>query len=328
MRQLDTAPPNVPPLSDPTPALVEYARRGVWRTAPALQLGREVVTASGRFLVVAAPHEEEWANTALSLPETWVEVLRSRRIGDRAADIFTFAQKLPDTERRFGYYAEPVSLAAVRVASFDEWWRDLPQETRKNVRRAEKRGLSLCVQALDDRLVRGIVGVNNDSPVRQGTRFAHYGKTFEQVARDQSSYSDRSYFVCAYLGEELIGFVKLVRCGAAAHIMQFLPKASHQDKRPANALMARAVRLCEEERIEFLVYGQLTYGNKTDSSLRDFKLRNGFEDIFVPRYYVPLTAKGRLALRLGLHRGLVGILPPRAISAATKLRAWWHGLKK
>ena len=68
----------------------------------------------------------------------------------------------------------------------------------------------LSVKDFNDDLIRGIVEVNNDSPVRQGRRFPHYGKTFDQVKKDHSSFLDRSDFICAYLGNEFIGFLKIV----------------------------------------------------------------------------------------------------------------------
>ena len=37
-----------------------------------------------------------------------------------------------------------------------------------------------------------------------------------------------------------------------ASILQFLPKASQQDKRPANALIAKAVEICETKGISHL----------------------------------------------------------------------------
>ena len=77
----------------------------------------------------------------------------------------------------------------------------------------------------------------------------------------------------------------------------------HYDKRPANALIAKAVELCEQQGMSYLMYCNYVY-NDPESSLTEFKRRNGFEQALVPRYYVPLTLKGKIALRLGLHRGV------------------------
>jgi len=58
-------------------------------------------------------------------------------------------------------------VAAVRIKSFKEWWDGLPQATRKNVRRSQKRGVVVTVREFDHDLIRELVGLNNDSPIRQ-----------------------------------------------------------------------------------------------------------------------------------------------------------------
>jgi hypothetical protein len=100
--------------------------------------------------------------------------------------------------------------------------------------------------------------------------------------------------------------------------------ASHSDKRPGNALITAAVEHCEKRNVAYLTYGLFNYGKKQDSTLREFKSRNGFEECLTPRYYIPLTPWGRLAMRLGLHRGLLGILPSGAITFAISLRKKWY----
>ena len=44
-------------------------------------------------------------------------------------------------------------------------------------------------------------------------------------------------------------------------------------------------------------------------SLDTFKQNNGFAKFSLTRYYVPLTTKGRIAVRLGLHRDMKDALP-------------------
>src|SRR5208283_5155978 len=110
-------------------------------------------------------------------------------------------------------------------------------------------------------------------------------------------------------------------------ILNLAVKASQNDKRPANALIAKAVELCEKRGVCSLTYGMFNYGNKQDSPLREFKSRNGFEEVLTPRYYVPLTGWGRLAMKLGLHRGLLGILPPSVIAWGLNARSRWYHFK-
>ncbi len=220
------------------------------------------------------------------------------------------------------------SLAAIRLTSFKEWWEKLPQETRKNVRRSQKRGVVVTVREFGDDLIRGLMELNNDSPKRQGRPNTHHGKTFDQVKKDYSSFLDRSDLIGAYFGNELIGLVKIVYRGEVASILQCLPKASHHDKRPANALLAKAVKLCEEKGISYLTYGMFRYGNKRDNPLLEFKIRNGFEEILTPRFYVPLTRWGALCIKLKLHRGLLGILPHSVLTLGVTARAKWYTVRQ
>jgi hypothetical protein len=196
------------------------------------------------------------------------------------------------------------------------------------VRRSQKRGVKVFVKPLDDQLIHGFVGVNNESPVRQGMPNRDYGKTFDVVKKDHSSFLDHCDYICAYAGEELIGFVWLIYRGEIASILQILTKASHQDKRPANALITKAVELCELKGLLYLTYGMFNYGNKKHSSLREFKERNGFGEVLVPRFYIPLTPWGKFCMKARLHRGLIGILPHEAITAGARVRSMcydlWH----
>lgn len=307
---------------------IEVAVMGRWISVPALALGARYTFLKGGWLKVAAVHQEDWTPGEIERPDLWIKVLKKCPIGGRLADVFTFAQKLPNANPKYAYQIEWSSSAVVRIRSFKDWWETLPQETRKNVRRAQKRGLIASVRELDDDLVRGIMNINDESPTVQGRRSRHYGKNFEQVWKDQLDYLERSAFVCAHDGAEMVGFMKLVRCGDFASILTTLTKRSHQGKRPANALIARAIQFCEDEGIRYLVYGLLNYGNKRDGSLREFKLRNGFNEVLIPRYYVPLTARGKIALRLGLHRGLIGILPSPAVRLAVGLRTRFYAFKQ
>ena len=306
---------------------IESNVKGEWAMVPALNVNGINVTVTNELLRIAHVHDEEWLDGEIQDPELCVQALKSDVPDALRADIFTFAQKLPSTLPKYSYPMERESIAAIRVTSFNHWWEALPQVTRKNVRRAQKRGVDVSVRKLDDSLIRDIVELTKDSPIRQGKRFVHFGKTFDQTKKDQSTHLDRSDFICAYSGSELIGLAKIVYGGSVASILQFLPKASQQDKRPANALIAKMVEVCEANRISHLVYGQFNYGNKRNSSLLEFKIRNGFEEIFVPRFYVPLNAKGVLGLKLNLHQGLVGMLPNSLINAGLNLREKWYELR-
>ncbi|TAM83890.1 MAG: hypothetical protein EPN47_03510 [Acidobacteria bacterium] len=306
---------------------VEISVRGKWTRVPALDVSGNKLIVYGKRLKRAVVQDEEWLDSEVNDPELCVQALEGQTSGDLRADIFTFSQMPPNTDPKYPYPFERDSVAVASISSFKDWWEGLPQVTRKNVRRSQKRGVMVRVCQLDDELIKGLVDLNNDSPVRQGRRYSHYGKSFDQVRKDQSSFLDRCDFIGAYFGNELVGFLKLVYRGQTASILQLLPKASHADKRPANALVAKAVEICDAKGITHLTYGLYNYGNKGDNPLREFKIRNGFSELLVPRYYVPLTLKGRLCMKLKLHRGLVGVLPQRIISLGVAARSHWYHFK-
>lgn len=299
---------------------IKIAVKGKWVSVPALNVGGKHIVVRGNWLRVAYVNNEQWLETEVEDPALCVKMLKAEGGDGLCADLFTFSQKLPATEPKYPYAFEWDSIAAARANSFKDWWDGLPQETRKNVRRSEKRGVVVEVKKLDSALVQDLFELNNESSLRQGKAFTHYGKTLEQVARDQVDYLDRSDYICTYFGKELIGVLKLVYRGDVASILTFLPKTSHNDKRPANALIAKAVELCEEKKIPYLTYGMYNYGNKQHTPLREFKIRNGFGEALVPRFYIPLTAKGAVSLRLRLHRGFLGILPHNVITLLVRLR--------
>ena len=299
---------------------VEQSVRGKIHKVPAVTVHGRAVVAHGTWLRVASIHDEDWLDGELVTdPQDWVRQLRQSAL---KADLFTFAQPLSETEPRFSYPWDPDNLAVIRITTHEAWWKNaLPQETRKNVRRSAKRGVEVRAATFDDALVEGITVIYNETPVRQGRSFWHYGKDPGTVKRENASYLDRSLFIGAFCQEELIGFIKIVFVNDIANIMQILAKNSHQDKRPMNALVSKAVEECEARGYRYLVYGKYEYHPKTSSPLATFKKRNGFEEVTFPRYYVPLTAWGSLAARFGLHRGMGHFIPGPVMNAWGAVRA-------
>ena len=57
--------------------------------------------------------------------------------------------------------------------------------------------------------VRGMTSIFNETPIRQGRPFLHYGKDFETVKREFSRFLFREEIFGAYVGEELVGFIML-----------------------------------------------------------------------------------------------------------------------
>lgn len=259
-------------------------------------------------------------------PESAIKVIgKQPRI-----DIFTFIQRLSDTAPRYSYPMEWDNMAALRVTTFDDWMtKQIDFKVRNKARKAGKNGVIVRETEYDEAYVRGIQGIYNESPVRQGKPFWHYGKDLESVRRMNGTFFERSIFIGAYFQEQLIGFVKLVHDEqkGQAGLMQIVSMISHQDKAPTNALIAQAVRSCADRGISYLWYANMSYGKKQADGLADFKRHNGFQKIEVPRYYVPLTLTGRLALRLNLHHGLSEMVPEPIAASYRKFRRQWYEKK-
>jgi hypothetical protein len=278
---------------------------------------------SGKFTKVGRIKDEEWFNhDALGDLEILIKSIHRYKA---KMDLFCFTQKLPETKPKYNYYMEWDNVAAIHLSSFENWWeKKLPQVTRKNVRRAGKKGVVVRVSELDDKFLKGIVKIYNETPIRQGRKFWHYGKNLDTVKRENSTFLHCCDFIGAYYNDELIGFLKLVYVGREARIMQIISMAGHQDKRPTNALIAKAVELCAEKNMEYFIYGKYIYGKRTKNSIIEFKDRNGFEKIEVPQYYIPMTLKGRIILKLKLHHGVFYLLPEGIINIFVTLRSKWY----
>ena len=283
------------------------------------------IKVEGRLIRIARLDGDKYV--FLDDPEAVVDGLR--RSGIRV-DLFTFMQKLPETSPRYAYPMEWDNLAALPVSTFEHWWtQQIGFKARNKAKQAEKKGVTVREVPFDDVLVRGIWELYNECPVRQGKPFVHFGKDIETVRKEEATFLDSSIFIGAFLGDKLIGFVKLTsdETRTQAGLMNIVSMIQHRDKAPTNALVAQAVRSCGERGIPYLVYSNFAYGKKQRDTLSDFKERNGFQRIDVPRYYVPLTRTGWVAFRLGLHRRFVDHLPEPLVAKLRELRNAWYNRK-
>jgi len=257
-------------------------------------------------------------------PEALLDGLK--KCGTRI-DLFTFLQKLPETAPKYAYPMEWDNLAVLPISTFDHWWNhQIRSFPRNRARQAEKKGVVLREVPCDETLFRGICEIYNECPVRQGRRFPHYGMTLEKVRDYASTFLDRSVYVGAFLGDTMIGFIKLVTDETRAHacLVHILSMVQHKDKAPTNALIAHAVRLCADRGISYLVYENFTYGKKRGDSLSHFKEVNGFQRMDLPRYYIPLTPLGQIAFRLGLHHRFVDRIPESLAAKLRDFRKTWY----
>lgn len=283
--------------------------------------GRDVIV-QGRLCRVA--HVDGEGYKFLANPESAVATLLG---SDIRADLFTFLQTLPETSPRYPYAFKWDNMAVLPISTFGHWWsQQIGFKARNKAKQAEKKGIVVREVPFDYALVHGIWEIYNEVPVRQGRRFPHYGKSLEAVRAMSATFLDSSVFIGAFDRDRLIGFIKLTMDDSRtqAGLMHILSLVCYRDKAPTNALIAQAVRCCADLGITHLVYANFAYGKKARSSLSDFKERNGFQGVDVPRYYIPLTGWGAAAFRLGLHRRFAERVPEPLAARLRDLRSRWY----
>lgn len=259
---------------------------------------------------------DEWQEDVID-PEVTIRELKSTAL---RIDLLKFWQRIPETEAKYSYYKESRDLAAIPITTYEHWWdKQIRFKARNKMRKAQKLGVTIREVSFDDNLVRGVMGIYNQSPIRRGKPFRHFGKTFETVKAELAIDLKDAVFVAAYYESELVGFVKFQVDDRYARITLILDKVVHRDKAPTNGMIAKAVEICANRGIRFLTYYLWRRGDHGK-----FQESVGFEKISVPQYYVPLTLVGRFALFLRLHEGLKGVLPESLIVRLLALRARWY----
>jgi hypothetical protein len=273
--------------------------------------GDVTLALSGRFPRIATV-EDEWFQD-LRHPQAAVDQLQSMR--DVGVDVLTFWNQIPNSTPQFDYPFETAEIAVLPIHSYEDWWQNrIKSRTRNLIRKSEKQGLVVREMGFDEEFVRGMTAIFNEQPIRQGRRFWHYGKDVDTVRRQFSRFIHRESMIGAFVDNEMVGFIMLGWAGKCGYMGQILSKVAERERNPNNALMAKAVEVCARRGVESLVYG--FWG---DTSLAEFKRRCGFEPVSIPHYFVPLSRRGELALRCGLHRGWSSLIPPGLLS---RLRQW------
>ena len=223
-------------------------------------------------------------------------------------DLFTFVQRdFLGFDCKYSFPKDNESVSLLKLNSFDEWWKfQVRKEERNLVRKAEKKGIGVRLVKIDEDFVRGSLRIYNETPIRQGRRYSGYGLSLAAVNEKFSNLKSSDVFG-AYYSDELVGLLWLVYGDSVVRIRSFVSLVEHRDKSPNNALMAEGVRRCCEKGFHFMIYEKMGYLPSLDL----FKLHNGFRQFIVPRYYVPLSSRGLLAVKFGMQRGIQYSLPPK-----------------
>ena len=191
------------------------------------------------------------------------------------------------------------NVGLLEITSYADWWEKIGKKTRNLVRKAEKSGIKVSVVEPSDKFAEGIWKIYNETPIRQARAFTHFGESLETVTKNMCDEKNNA-FIGAYIGDELVGFIQLVYGEQIAIVSNILSMQVHWDKSVNNALLAKAVEVCASKGQKWLMYGRM--GNHP--SLDKFKENNGFVKTKISRFYIALSKKGRLAIRLGLHKEL------------------------
>jgi hypothetical protein len=229
------------------------------------------------------------------------------KLGERGIDIFTFIERkwcntIPNPPRC--WLKTEDNIALLRVATYEDWWKNVGKKTRNMVRKAEKSGVKTGVVEPSEKLAEGIWKIYNETPIRQERAFPHYGAPLQDVKNGVLS-AENCTFISAFFQDELAGFIQLDYGDKIAIISQVLSLQKHWDKAVNNALIVKAIEVCATKKIVWLMYGRM--GNHP--SLDKFKQSNGFSRFPLTRYYIPITKRGRIAVKMGLHREIKDVLP-------------------
>jgi hypothetical protein len=229
------------------------------------------------------------------------------KLAERGVDIFTFIERkwccsVPKPQKNWITAEDNIGL--FQVTTYSDWWNGIGKKTRNMVRKAEKSGVTTEVVEPSEKFAEGVWKIYNETPIRQGRAFPHYGQSLQAVKAGVFSASDCT-FIAAFFQDEVVGFIQLVHGDKIAIIAQILSLQKFWDKAVNNALVAKAIEVCAAKQVPWVMYGRM--GNHP--SLDNFKQSNSFAKFSFQRYYVPLTRKGQIATSLGMHQELKDALP-------------------
>ena len=282
--------------------------------------GKELVV-TGRFLKRASLRSE--FHVLLDDP---LSFLREIKQSGLRADIVTFIQEIQDSVPKYPFRYELEKMAVLPITTYDDWFKkQLTFKPRNKLRKALKSGIEIRLEELNEPLLQGIKAVYDETPIRQGKRNYHYGEDLTKIRREHSTFLDRSQFIAVYDAGQIVGFAKVTFSQGCGIVMNFLSKVSHRDKAVNNAILAKMVEICADRQLKCLVYGH--WGSDATRGLVEFKTANGFQCVAIPRYFVPLTGLGRLALSAGIHQGLVHRIPKWCIEPAANVRKRWNAFR-
>lgn len=272
-----------------------------------------------RFFFKLASDTREYERNSIPTDDL-VKLLKEKK-----TDIYTFIDRrwcYPITNPSKKWLKSSDNIALATVSTYEEWIARVGKKTRNMIRKAEKAGIKSYPIEPSNELADGIWKIYNETPIRQERPFPHYGETLEQVKNMVFSPVNGIYIV-AYLEDEIAGFIQLIFGDQIGVITQILSLQKCKDKAVNNALLAKAIEICAQRKIQWVMYGRI--GNHP--SLDKFKESNGFIKYSLTRYFLILTFKGRFATALGLQREMKDVLPQRFKLRLLPVYNWFSKIK-
>jgi hypothetical protein len=222
------------------------------------------------------------------------------------ADILSYIHRYSTDHQALRYY-DYDNMAVLNVTTYDEWFKNtIDNKVRNAIRKAAKSGVQVINIIPDDNFWERVAGIFNETPNRRGRKYTHFGESMAEVKHNFSAFiePDKNAYFGAYHKDRLIGYIHITKTDSYWVVSSIQAYIKDFDKAPMNALMSSMISYCEDHNIRNVVYGRMR-----DDGLGAFKKSNGFVKVELPRYYIPLTFKGKIALKLGFHHGLRGLLP-------------------
>src|SRR5215467_11981138 len=119
-------------------------------TVRSAEVHGRLVIVEGKWLRVASIYDEDLVEgNAIENPQSFV---KSLTVSDLKADLFTFRQRIPDTELRHNELRpEYDSFAVIPITTYSEWLQNLAKsDVRSAINKSIKRGLVTRQAECDD----------------------------------------------------------------------------------------------------------------------------------------------------------------------------------
>ena len=220
----------------------EKAKRGPYYDAlkTILDVDHDLETLSVRKILsakIARDYKEYQKN--INLTDDFLSKLK-----ERDADIFTLIERkwcCPITNPPSAWTRTGDNIALLKIEDYASWWSAIGKKTRNMVRKAEKESVKVLVVLQSDKLAEGIWKIYNETPIRQGRAFPHFGESLETVAGNM--YAEKnSTFIGAYIADELVGFIQMLHGDKIAILSNILSMQKYWDKSVNNALLSKSRR--------------------------------------------------------------------------------------